>query len=166
MGDEFKDASVDKPIMIVTGGKVVDDNGNRYWWPEEGAEASAQTLGEGWQSVGWIDETMTLSLEATDINPTLLAMLQGGDVVSEVRSPLSIVIETTDIVSGAPPYPTLPLLDQPWYLFHTRRRVIRERGALIRQWEKDYAAWVADGRPDREVLIRRFIPNARIVDGD
>jgi len=103
-----------------------------------------------------------LTLEATDISPTLLRTLVGGDVVSEIRSPLSIVIETTEIVSGAPPYPSIPVLDQPWYLFHTRRRVIRERERLVREWEKAYADWVHDGRPDREVLVRRHIPNATI----
>lgn len=167
MGDEFKDVEVGKPIITVTGGKAFGPEGQRYWWPEENAEPTEEVLGDDWTEVGFTtDEPIALSLTAADINPTIRAALFGGDVVSEIRSPLSIIIETTDIVSGAPSYPTLPVLDQPWYLFHTRRRVVRERARLINLWEQRYALWVADGRPDREVLVRRYIPSAQVVLGD
>jgi len=78
----------------------------------------------------------------------------------------SVVIEHVDKVSGAPPYPKIPVLDQPWWQWRKRREVIQLREDLIRAWEIEYAAWVRDGRPDREILVRTYIPRASIEVAD
>ena len=56
----------------------------------------------------------------------------------------SVVMETTSIVCGAPPYPKIPNLDLPWWRILERRRRIAERERLVCEWQDAYKAWVAD----------------------
>lgn len=185
MGDEFKDADVTKPIMIVTGGKVVLPDGTRYWWPDEDAdEVEAQPLGEGWTEVGYIDadevegfkrgageETIkasevtghTINLEATGVSPQALSILFGFDGSKSDVATHSVVVDHVDKVSGAPPYPTFADgSNLPWWRIGERRAIRKLNETRLRDWEKAYAAWVRDGRPDREVYVRTYIPRARI----
>lgn len=134
MGDEFLDADVDKPLMVLSA--------DGDWF-----------------------KPVTLNLEATNIDFESMCTIFGFDGSKSKDHLGSVVIETTDTVSGAPPYPHMKDLDLealPWWRILERRRVIAERERLVRDWEKAYAAWVADGRPDAEVLIRRYIPNAHV----
>ena len=41
---------------VVTGGKIVTEDGRRYWWPD-GADTPGPTpLGPEWQAVGYTEE--------------------------------------------------------------------------------------------------------------
>lgn len=96
--------------------------------------------------------------------PIALRVTVGLDPSKSDDAPThSIVIDRTDIVCGAPTYPNIEILDLPWWRIRERRRRIAVRERMLRDWERQYAAWVEDGKPDREVLVRTYIPNARIT---
>lgn len=93
-----------------------------------------------------------IRFENATVNPDVLRALVGESSGNNGARALTIVRK----VSGEPPRPQV---HPGWRNFFRNRRALR-------RWRKQYADWVAAGKPDRE--IRTYIPNVWIspVDDD
>lgn len=108
------------------------------------------------------------SVDASDVSPETLALLFGEFAPiapAAIVSHQALMIEHTDVVPWPePPPPAIPRLWRFRMLWPPYRRRF---DAAVQAWGVDWIEWDEAGRPEtREVLIRTFIPRARLVEGD
>lgn len=95
-----------------------------------------------------------MSFEMTNVDPHVMSLLMGHDIPT-TPTPVSIVIDTIEEVSGEPCRP---------------RRVPGFRAWLKRtnekaedQYHREHLLWLLEGMPTKTVTTRTYIPRASLV---
>lgn len=117
-------------------GEIINDDGSRYWWPDEEPTGEAKPLGEGWEDVGYTtDDDLPGMWSRSDF--------EGGDPDER-----SYAERNRDLAADAVSlWPVAPA-DKPMEVVASEARFFANRVA-VRRLEAYDDSWLADAVPMR-----------------
>lgn len=170
-------------------GEHIDEvTGNRYWWPDEAADASEATpLGPEWQNLGFTSDATIFGTPSEDpgthwfqrVDDDELLFPQGlpGRIEFELTADIDPQLAATLFGGQVPTYsgpehsvlieyidtvsgaPQRPGLPRARWWQRSRKRANIE---AFQAYVDQMAAWHQAGCPDIEVMRRMYVPRARI----